>query len=53
MYVYSANDYKINIPINFKNLEVGKVYNVDYHLIIECSENIWLKILNNIKNINK
>ena len=53
MYVQSANDYKINIPINFKNLEFGKVYNVDYHLIIECSENIWLKILNNIKNINK
>ena len=49
MYVYGANDYKINVPINFKNLEVGKVYNVDYHLIIECSENIWLKILNNIK----
>ena len=44
MYVYGANDYKINVPINFKILEVGKVYTVDYHLIIECSENIWLKI---------
>ena len=48
-----VNDYKITVPINYKNLEVGKEYNVDYHLIIECSENMWLKILNNIKNFIK
>ena len=35
-----ANDYKITVPINYKNLEAGKNYNIDYHLFIEYSENI-------------
>ena len=47
-----ATDYKISFPINYKSFSIDEEYYVDYHLIIECEENIWDKILLNMKHIN-
>ena len=47
-----ANEYKIKIPFDFKNLKKNEEYYIDYHLIIECKPYIWEKILNNFKNNN-
>ena len=39
-----VNDYKIKLSVNYKNLNIDAEYIVDYHLIMECKENIWNKI---------
>ena len=45
-----GNEYKIILPLDFKNLKKNFEYYINYHLIIECSTSIWNKILKFFNN---
>ena len=47
--VNGATKYIVEFPIDMKYLKKNSHYYADYHLIIECDNNIWHKILKSLK----
>ena len=50
MEISNNNDYIIEFPFDYKNLQKKVRYYVEYKLIIECKLEVWIKIHDNLIN---
>ena len=47
----SGSVYPIKIKVNYKDLMINTIYNIDYHLVKEVNESVYDKILKNFNSL--
>ena len=47
----SGSVYPIKINVNYKDLIINTIYNIDYHLVKEVNESVYDRILKNFNSL--